>query len=62
MNFRQIEIIHLKAIFKPQIIFLSFPLLVQNYKLQLFFWSQIKQKNPSIFKRRKFIVPYEITS
>lgn len=46
MNFRQIVMIYLKTIFRCQIIFLSFPLLVQNFKLQLFFWSQIKKKGP----------------
>lgn len=41
------EMLYLKTIFRSQIFFLAFLLLVQNFKLQLFFWSQIKkQKTP----------------
>lgn len=50
MNFKQIKMIYLKTIFKSQILFTSFSLLVQNFKLQLFFFGSNQKK-----KKKKII-------
>lgn len=58
MNFKQIKMIYLKTIFKSQILFTSFSLLVQNFKLQLFFFGsnqKKKKKNHQFSTEQKFL-------
>lgn len=53
MNFKQIKMIYLKTIFKSQILFISFSLLVQNFKLQVFFFGSNQKKKIISFQQNK---------